>query len=60
MRCLIASALALGLCTTPVLGQDDPAPTQQTVALELFGLAIPPWTMTTMKRPGASWKPPWT
>lgn len=39
MRCLIASALALGLCTTPVLGQDDPAPTQQTVALELFGLA---------------------
>ncbi len=39
MRFLAASVLALGLCTTPVRAQDEPVPTQQTVALELFGLA---------------------
>ena len=39
MRFLAASMLALGLCTASVQAQDTPVPTQQTVALELFGLA---------------------
>ncbi|WP_203290824.1 tetratricopeptide repeat protein [Maricaulis parjimensis] len=39
MRFLATSLLALALGTMPVQAQDEAVPTQQTVAMELFGLA---------------------